>query len=227
MLTFPIRSGGAIKAVTSGTFTLSDPNGTAIVDAQDVAVTAGVPSYTLATSFSDSNEAPELNWREQWVLLIDGATETFEHDALLCRIAPERRVNEQNLYKHHSEWERFLPPGRASWDEVIDEAWEEMLRRLLGDLIIPHKLLNSWALVTCHTYWALHLAAVDFSTTETGRGKWSSLATRYEKRYEKEYDRLALKIDEDDDGLAEDPEALTSAVPELFLTAVPDISWGR
>ena len=212
---------GILAAPTSGTYTLSDADGTAVITAAAVTVASQVATYALGATALNAYTLPQGSWRESWALTVSGVVETVEREVMVCRVAPVQHLVQDDLYRMHSDWSRLLPPGRTSYDEPIQAAWEELLQRMLGQEIIPHQVLNWWAVTVVHKYWAASIICRDFSTGETRDGRWGQLSKAYEQRANEEYDRLFLKKDNDEDGVADSSTTQQAAEPELFLTSIP------
>jgi hypothetical protein len=137
------------------------------------------------------------------------------------------RLTVEDLYRMHPQWRRHVPLSRptGATPEPIEDAWVELVSRLLGDGIVPHRLLNVWALTITHRYWAASIVARDFATDNPSDSRWERLAEDYWKRSQDEYERLGLQRDSDEDGVADSPDTLDPATPPLYLTSVP--GWGR
>jgi hypothetical protein len=153
----------ASLTVASGTVSVYDPTGTAIVDAATVTATGATASYTLSgTEFADSTIGG--GYREEWALtLSDGSTPTFTRPAILCRLPIYATVTPDDLVAVNSQ----LPGvGRFTFDNVettwsvwawakLDACWSETLRSLeqmgrLPDRIVSlslhdyHRTLTLW-----------------------------------------------------------------------------------
>jgi hypothetical protein len=213
-------SRGQPVAVTAGTFSLLDPEGVAVVDAAAVTVTAGVASYPLLSTFADDYTLPQTPWRERWVL--DG--KTYEREVHVCRVAPVAHLTTEELFRMHPQWRKQLQSARTSttYGEPVEDAWNEMIRRLLGDNLLPQRTLNWWTLATVHKYWAASLVARDFCADNPNDNRWAAFADAYWKRSQEEYESYTkIQADADEDGIAENPGQLESVEPQLYLTNVP------
>ena len=218
--------GGDAIPVTGGTYSLLDASGTAVINAQAVTVTNGVASYSVPSTFADDHTLPQDTWREKWEMTGVGGggptTMTFEREAMVCRVAPVRHVSLRTLVRMHSQWSRTLPKLRPDPGEFIEDAWVELIKRMLGDGILPHRVLNWHTMSVVHKYWAAHLVCRDLQTDTSSPTKWDDLADDYWSRVQTEYEhQLGLVVDNDEDGVDEDPGTLTGAEPPLFLTDVP------
>lgn len=220
--TQPVYSGGQLVAPSSGTYTLKDANGTTVLDGLAVTIGADkIASRAIASTWADSHSLPQPTWREVWSLVIDGTTETVEREVMVCRVAPVRHVTDQDLFRMHSNWSRSMPPGRTSYEEPIELAWEDLIARLLGDQVFPNRVLNWWTVARVHRLMAAAIVCRDFSTTEGREGKWGQLAADYGKDADSLYDKTFLRRDEDEDGVGSSDGRQVAAEPELFLTYIP------
>jgi|GEM_PF-4019875 len=213
---------GQLVAVTAGTFSLLDSAGEAVVDAAAVIVTSGVATYALGSTFADDHDLPQDPWRERWVL--DG--KTYEREVHVCRVAPVAHLDTEALFRMHPQWRRQLPASRSSYAEPIEDAWVEMIGRLLGDNLLPQRVLNWWALTVVHKYWAASMICRDFATDNPGDSRWERNAETYWKRSQDELEqRTRIQADANEDGVSDTPGELDAAEPQLFLTNLPSTSW--
>jgi hypothetical protein len=225
-LDLPVRAGSSsVVAPVSATYSLYDSVGVVVVNAGVATVTAGVATYALPSTFADSYTLPQDPWRESWALTgLSGAPSpmTFERQVQLCRVAPTMLVTPETLFRMHGQWRNQLPKSRANYNEPIEDAWGELVGRLLGDGHLPSRILNNHALAVVHKYWSAHLVCRDFATDVPSDTKWSGLADKYWERSQDEYENhLGLQADQDEDGVAEQPGVLESAEPPLYATDVP------
>lgn len=232
-LDFPLfnASGGRAAVVGPGTFSLLDADGALVIDAAVVTVTEGVATVALAAEFADAYDLPQLPWRERWVLEgVSGAPSpaTYEREVHVCRVAPVATITAEDLFRMHPQWRRQLPQSRASYAEPIEDAWAELLGRLLGDQVLPNRVLNWWALAIVHKYWAAHIVCRDFATDNPGDSRWERNAEKYWARSQSELEHhLGLQKDNDEDGVADHPGVLESGEPQLFLTNLPMTNYPR
>jgi hypothetical protein len=214
-----------VVAPVSATYTLYDSIGGTVIAAAVATVTNAIATYALASTFADAYTLPQDPWRESWALTgLSGAPSpmTFEREVQVCRVAPTPLVTVESLFRMHSSWRSQLPKSRANYNEPIEDAWCELIGQLLGDGHLPHRVLNMHALAIVHRYWAAHLVCRDFASDVPSDTKWSKLADDYWKRAQDQYEHhLGLQLDQDEDGVAEEPGVLDQAEPPLYLTDVP------
>ncbi len=214
---------GERKGATGGTFTLLDSAGDVVVSGA-VSVSNGLPFYTLLSTFADDYDLPQHPWQERWELegLTGEAftTGTFENEVMVCRVAPTKRLALQDLYDLHSSWPQQVSRARSEPGTYIETAWVEMVRRMLGQGLVPSRTLNWWAFATVHKYWTAALICRDFHA-DTFDNVWGKLADDYWKRSQDEYKEAGAQLDSDEDGVADEPGKLDTVEPQLFLTSLP------
>jgi hypothetical protein len=138
----PIRHGsaGSLVAPDSGTVTIVRPDGTNLVSDAAVTVTSSTATYTVSPS---SSETLGAGWEVRWTLVIGGVTyPVFRQSAYLCEYVPPNVISVQDLYTHVPELQHRVPQAQDAtsrggsgegWQRQIDEAYYELVRRLLDD----------------------------------------------------------------------------------------------
>lgn len=141
-LTAPIRhgSGGGLVAPASGTITITRPDGTNLVSEQAVTVSSSTATFTVSPSASETLGA---GWDVLWTLTFGGVVyPTYRQSAYLVRYVPPNVISERDLYARVPELEHRVPQAQGStdrggsgegWQPQIDEAYYELLRRLIDD----------------------------------------------------------------------------------------------
>lgn len=231
-LSMPLYDESAVVSPTGGTFTLLDSTGAEVVTGA-VVVTDGVATYALTSTFADNHSLPQSPWRERWELTgvpgAPGSELTVENEVHVCRVAPVRHVTLEHLYRMHSVWRRQIPRAYPSGNanDPLDDAWEDLLARLLGDGHLPHRLLNWWRLSKVHKLLAAARVCRNFQTDAPGDSRWGELGTEYEAAAWSDYDQhVGLQSDSNEDGVADTPGKLDSAEPPLYLTSIPGMFYG-
>lgn len=137
----PIRHGatGALVAPTSGTLTVTRPEGTEIVAAAAVTITSSVATYTLPTLVT---ETAGEGWTLVWDLLIGGAHYLYRFDAYLCPFAPHCPISVLDLWGGEglTELQHRVPQGRdaergdgTGWQPEVDSAYYAIIQWLLDN----------------------------------------------------------------------------------------------
>jgi len=204
------RDGVVVSPTGSGTFTLYDPSGTAVVNAAVAPITSSVAGYALASA-SVSSYSYGDGWAVEWALpMPDGVTHTFRTDAALVRRSLYPVISDAELYARVP----GLSPSAAapltrasSYQDRIDEAWRMLTRRLLVEGHLPWLTTDAHAFREAHLTLSLSLVFRDLAVrTEQDGGLYSAEAHRYQTEYEQAYRTTRIRVDRDEDGA---PDATT------------------
>lgn len=195
-----VYSGGALSAPTSGTVSVYDGSGVALVDAQAVTVASSVATYSYAPAASLSLSD---RWRVEWSLLMgDGMTHVFRTDAYLVRRRLYCPITGPDLYRMVPALD---PSGdapidtRAHHDDAIAEAWVQVQLRLIEAGRRPQLVVGASSLRECTAEKALELIFADLEARQGIRDA-ESRAAYHGGRFESAWQRVRLQYDEDEDG---------------------------
>lgn len=159
-ITAPIRhgSGGGLVVPDSGTITITRPDGTDFVSGQPVTVSSSTASFTVSPAAS---ETLGDGWTVLWTLTFSGVVyPTYRQSAYLVQYVPPNVISERDLYARVPELEHRVPQSQGAtdrggsgegWQPQIDEAYYELLRRLIDDGREPWKVRE----VTGYRDWLL------------------------------------------------------------------------
>ena len=200
VLRCPMYRSGSLVAPNSGTVTVYDASGTAVVDAATVTITGSVATYswTPPTTLTLGDR-----WRVRWSLAMpDGVTHRPENEAALVRARLYCPITEADLYRVESALD---PSGSApltslsSYADKIDEAWAQIQLRLIEAGNRPNLIIGPSALrqVTIDLALALCFADVGSRVTNPTHAETSM---RYRAAYEAAWSRLSLVYDTTDTG---------------------------
>jgi len=221
-LPMDLRDGaGAAAVVTEGTLSVLRPGGDAIVDEEDVDVSAaGVATYPLlATSVPITIDYAQ-NWSSVWLLTdSDGTVHRIVRDAHLVAGVLHPVIDASDLLRKHTDLLRqyTLPKLQI----FVDEAWDTIQGRLLGDGRYPEMVLTAWSFAECHLAESLANAYADMATYTNGKGKYAHMAESYSKKFERLWGGLNWKTDEDQDGI--DDGKTQAGEPVILLCAAPPV----
>lgn len=139
----PVRhgaDGSLVEPDAGGTVTILRPDGTAFVSGATVSITSSIAGYELTPS---SSETLGEGWETRWSLSFSSvAYPVFRQAAYLCDYVPPNVVSVYDLYTRIPELSARVPrrQGAAAdggtgegWQRQIDEAYYELIRRLLED----------------------------------------------------------------------------------------------
>jgi len=200
VLRCPMYRSGALVSPTSGTVTVFDASGTAVVDEATATITGNVATYSWTPSTSLTLGE---RWRVRWVLVMpDGVTHRPENEAALVRARLYCPITEADLYRVESALD---PSGAApltslsSYADKIDEAWAQIQLRLIETGNRPNLIIGPSALrqVTLDLALALCFADVGSRVTNPVHAETSM---RYRAAYEAAWSRLSLTYDTTDTG---------------------------
>lgn len=203
-ITAPIRHGsdGGLVEPDSGTVTIIQPDGTAFVSDAAVTVTSSAASYTVSPSASQTLGA---GWEVRWTLVFGGTTyPTYRQSAYLVEYVPPNVIAAGDLYTRIPELQHRVPQAQDAttrggsgegWQPQIDEAYFELIRRLLSDGHEPWKIRE----VTGYRDWLLTRAlqmcvqAISFGPDST----WAQHAKNLHFEMQRVESRLRFQYDDD------------------------------
>ena len=199
----PVYRGGQLVSPSSGTVSLYDDSGVAIVSSAVVTIAGGVATYTV-TSATTSGLELARDWRVEWVLTMpDGVAHTYRNEAGLVRCVPFPVLSEPALYRRCPALDPAgpAPITRASnYQDAIDDAWVSIRNRLdeagqrLEQVVSPARLREPHLLLTLHVIFA------DLASRNPAH---QAAADSYQRQYEAAWARSSIKLDTDDDGDAD------------------------
>ena len=216
----PVTVDSVLTEPTSGTYTLTRPDGTDAVDAAATTQTGSVATYAVTLAAS---EALGEGWRESWALVFSGVTHTFVREAACVRSAPACEVSALEMRARHPELAN-QSTTIADDETAIEEAWISVQRWLIGKGRRPYLVIPSGALSEPVLLRALAIRFRNLSTF-AGGSRYSELADYYDSQVMLTLDSLSLTYDLDDDGMPDAGEQNTSARSVLFLNAPPRGWW--
>lgn len=214
----PIYDEGDLVKPTSGTYTLYEGTTSVLTGA----VTIPVSTATYAIGAGDlSAYNYDVDYREEWELVIAGETHIFRRDVFLVKRDLYPVITDADLIRVHSNLTLLRPSTLDSYEDYRDEAWDQIIGRLISLGNLPQLVTNAWAFRGPHLYLTLHLIASDFSTEEAGQGKWAKAADHYFQKYNAAWDAMQLEYDFDEDGAADERVSPTP----VYFTAGPPQKW--
>ena len=204
-LAAPLRygSGGALVAPTSGTVTIRRPGGTDLVTAAAVTIGSSIAYYDLAAPAA--TESIGSGWDVLWDFSIGGNTyPTFRITAYLCEFVPPNVISEADLYVRIPELRQRVPQAqgdrgdKTGWQPQIDEAYYELIRRLLDDGHQP------WMIREVHGYreW-LQIRALQLCVQTVSYGpetSWSDHARNLYHEMKRAEARFRIQYADDGSG---------------------------
>lgn len=206
------------------TVSIYDGQGKAIVTDGDV--TEGLPSsYTISASVLPDTVPFSERWVVEWTGSYADTEFLIREDAhlVLRKISPV--VSEATLIQRHFDLANLRPKGRTSWQPEIDNAWIDVVVRLLSQGQMPYLAMNPWAFREAHMFGALAIIFREISTHASGGGKYADLAMQYAAAAEASWSRMNLVYDTSQEGVAGSADA-AQATPVVMLTTGNRSSFG-
>lgn len=213
-LTLPLRSeADAELTATSGTLTVKLGSKT-LVDAAALSAFGPPVSYSLLAA-TTTDESLSEEWLEIWDLDIG----TYTHAGYLVRYPYHSHVTDAALTDLHAEILYHLPPGETTAEKYRRSAKETIERRLIAKGRRPWLIVDAWALYDAERHLAVSLWASDTAARVKDAIQYTRLAAEHERKYERAFDGVTFRYDEDSDGTIADGEEQQAAQPILTLSA--------
>ena len=217
---------GALAAPSSGTFTLFDAQGAEVVSAAAVTVSGSIAQYSIPAATLPTTKAVGEGWLSEWALVMpDGITHTFRRSSALVLRALYPVITDLDLLALYTDLNLLRPSGLSSFQGYIDEAWRQVLGRLISKGRFPYLIVDPWALREIHLETTLGLIFRDFASS-IGEGRWLALAENHKKEASFAWQALTFQYDEDHDGQPDGGERRKSAHPVVYLSNAPRTRWG-
>jgi hypothetical protein len=203
-----IKEDGAVASMASAKYNLYDENSNLIVDGAAATLNplTGNLSYAIPLSVLPDTLTLSEDWLEEWVVtMTDGRIETIRREASLVLRLLYALVTDADLLERHSDLNNMLPEGVTNWQKYIVAAWKKINAKLLTGGKRPYLILSSWALRELHVCMTLELIFTDLMTYSAGGpGKYSDLATKYQRCVKAEWDGMQLTYDYGETGVPAD-----------------------
>lgn len=213
-LTCPVYLDGAIVAPSAATLTLRKPDGSELIAASAGTIVSSTAGYTIAAATIE-DEPFQMGYRAEWALTISGVVHSFRNEVGIVRFAPWCPISDRDLLKRHTGLARSLRTGETTFQDYIDEAWNQLQRWLIQKGNRPHLILQSTDLKDLATVWALVVVFKDWATNATTEDRNFRLRNEYIEELEKLKNTLNLTYSANDDTTPDTRKRSTS--PVTFL----------
>jgi hypothetical protein len=98
----------------------------------------------------------------------------------------------------------------ANFQGPIDQAWKQVITRLIQEGRLPYMVRTPDALREAHLHLSLSKLFQSFGLNADGN-HWRELAKEEMGRYEKAWSAASVQLDQDQDGLVDNPLARASS----------------
>jgi hypothetical protein len=216
---------GAVAAPSSGTVSVFNADGAAVVDGAAVTVVSSVAQYSVAAATLDGKTLA-IGWRVEWALTMpDGVVHSFRNSAALVRARLYPVISDVDIYRRHPD---FNPTDSGSvaasginYQDYIDESWVEIQSKLIERGNRPNLVMSPSSFRLAHLYGSLELICRHFSSTAGDGSRWNALAATYGEKYAGAWRDLNFLYDSDDDGITDDPTRRRAASSSIWLGSGP------
>lgn len=199
----PVYRDGQLVSPSSGTVSVYDARGNAIVLAQAVTVTGSVATYTVQASAIPTTLQLEDNWRVEWSLTMpDGVVHLFRNDAALVKYRLYPTIADADLIRRV----RALDPTSstaitavANYQPAIDEADVEVQNRLIALQRRPYLVATPSAL---REVWLTTTIAIVLEDLAIRNEAYREPAKTWRERVEAAWTAARPQLDYDQDGTA-------------------------
>ena len=209
---------GALVAPSSATYTLVGPSGTAIVSAETCTISNSVAQYSIPSASLPATVGLGEGFQERWVFTFAGEPATVEvlRPACLVVAAIYPVVTDLDLTAQYFALGDYLAGSMTSYQTQIDEAWGQLMARMVRHGRLPYCVRTPDALRECHLHLTLAITFQGFGLGAEGE-HWRVLAKQHREEYERSYQQLTLQLDNDQDRLVDNPNLRDPATVPTFL----------
>ncbi len=222
VIKLPCRRDGQLAAPASGTVSLYDPAGTAIISASAVTITDSIATYSISAGTLPATltlgEAYQLVWE---LVLADGTTRTIDQEAAVIRRPLVPVVDDSMLESRYPNLSRDRAASVTTYQQWIDEAWKEIIGKLISEGRLPYLIKSGWAFRTAHIDKALSLFFRAAGKSQGERGNYLELARIHEAAWESAWKAINFTTDDDHDGRVDEPGSRTGNGVVMYPGSAP------
>jgi hypothetical protein len=214
------RNGVIVPVTQTGSsFTLIDPGGTSVIDAQPVVVDSdGIASYSVSALELPDTLTYSERYQERWILVLpDGTTRTIRRECAVAPFLVYLPVSDRDLMDgEYPDLISLLGTSGTTLQPFIDRAYRDVLEELWKKGRWPDLMLSNSAFVKPIRELALYrIFKFLFRSTGGGGGptRWETLMTLHKTQSDAAMSDFRSRIDTDLDGLPDsDTRESTSGV---------------
>lgn len=212
---------GALVAPSSATYTLVNPAGNAVVNAAACTITGSIAQYSIASGSLPSTLTVGEGYQERWVFTFSGEPATVEILRPACMVvaAVYPVVSDADLTAQYFNLSNYLAGSLTSFQSQIDEAWGQLMARLVKHGRLPYCIRTPDSLREAHLHLTLAILFQGFGLGAEGE-HWRTLAKEHKAAFEAAYQSLTVQLDNDQDRLVDNPNLRDPGpVPTFFAPA--------
>lgn len=218
----PVYWDGRLVAPDSGTWTFYDCNGDVIASGAativDSIATATITPANMSTT--PLQERARIEWSLDFTQ--DGTpatyTRVFRNEASVVRVLLHPVITDNDLFRIHPDLSTYLRGGVCSYQDQIDEAWDEIRLRLYEQGNRSHLIATPTSFRSVHRDLSLAIIFEGFDQFGAADNDYRELADRYRDRFERGWDRLTFSYEAcDQDGVISEYEEHQRAQRSVYL----------
>ena len=216
ILTCPLYRSAALVNATSCSATVRNASGQSM--ATGGAVVANVARLVLAGATTTAWLRTH-GYAVEWSIGTASGTVDARQDAFVCRTALYPVITDGDLIRRHSILD---PASRAAAvvgstvQDAIDEAWTELMLRVIEQGRRPQLVLSPSSLREAHLYLALSIVFGDIGASSGGQ--YGIQSQEYRRLFEDAFARVRWVYDSDDDGIPDEEGRRQSGTTQIWLT---------
>ena len=215
---------------SSGTYTLTQPNGTdRVVSEQVVTIdTDGTVTFNHSSSELATTLPLGEGYLQEFKLVISGDEHTFRRlsAVTLRRLYPT--VTDIDLTDEYHDLDELRPSSLTSYQSYITSAWMEILRRTrTNGTCYSYLVLSPESFHDSLLHLTLYKIFRDFHTgLSQSNGRFFDIANEEYRLYNHHYSQISFVYDTDHENRAQDPDKRTGQ-PVIFLSSPPAHGYTR
>jgi hypothetical protein len=204
-VSMPVYRDGALVAPGVGsTFQLVGPAGTDVIAATAVTVPDSVATYAIQASDIPATLPLGEGYQEVWTLVLDGKPRQMDREVALARRPLNPVISDVDLRADYPTTDRDLPPGFASWQSFLDEAWRVVVGRFIGEGRATYAVKSAWAFRDPHKHLTHALRFRAMAAARPSQVNYAELAKWHQDAYEAGWKSMTWTSDDDGDGRVDD-----------------------
>ena len=206
-----IEKANAAPSISAATCTIYKPTGETLKDAATATISSGTVSLALVAN-DTSAESLGAGWLIKFDCTIGSNVYTFYNDGCLSlgRLYPP--VGHSDLVGRHSDIANLLASGVSSLQPYIEDAWADITNRAYSESVPFWRLRTSSAFRAPMFSKCFALIFRDYATLMSAQDRYMQLADYYEHLYEKDYQSLRSRLDNDEDNTVSTRQQPVSSV---------------
>ena len=201
------RNGELVEpTLADSTFSLFDPGGTAVIDAQPITIVDLVATFAIAAvDLPDTLDFSEL-YQERWKLVLpDGTTRDVRRESAVAPFLLYPVLSEEDITSgEYPDLVNELGDDFTTLQPFLDEGWRRMLEWLFQQGQWPDLMLSTSVFRRPHREWALFLIFKHLFRNTAGNNRWERLMDHHEAEMRAALTGLTSRQDYDLDGLPDD-----------------------